>query len=336
MKNIIKVSTVLVLAAMLVYALGPKPTAFDGEFTPLKTSVSNVGLTEQDIQQKEATMPIKPGNQSQFYWADSVGKATEYVVLYLHGFSASPEEGAPIHTDFAKRYGCNMYVPLLSDHGLISADAMLNFTAERYLQSAYDALQVAKKMGKKVIVMATSTGCTAALFLASKTDDIDALICYSPNIRVFDPKSALLAKPWGLQISRMVLGGKYYTWQAPPDAQPYWDTKYRIESLIELQRLLEGTMNKSTFEKVQVPTFVGYYYKNEVEQDSVVSVEKIKEMYSQLGSKNKALQAFPNAGKHAICSGFFSKDIQGVEAATYSFIEKIYGLVPKTTSELTD
>ena len=72
MKNIIKVSTVLVLAAMLVYALGPNPTAFDGEFTPLKTSVSNVGLTEQDIQQKEATMPIKPGNQSQFYWADSV------------------------------------------------------------------------------------------------------------------------------------------------------------------------------------------------------------------------------------------------------------------------
>jgi esterase/lipase len=308
MKNIIKVSTVLVLAAMLIYALGPKPSTFDSQFTPLKATVSNVGLLEQDIRQKEAAMPIRPGNQSQFYWADSAGRATEYVVLYLHGFSASPEEGAPIHTDFAKRYGCNLYVPLLSDHGLISEEAMLNFTAERYLQSAYDALQVAKKMGKKVVIMATSTGCTAALYLASIEKDLVGVICYSPNIRLFDNKSSLLTKQWGLQLSRMVIGGKYHTWQAPPAAQPYWHTKYRIESLVELQRMLQGTMHKSTFNKITVPTFVGYYYKNEVEQDSVVSVEKIKEMYLQLGSKNKALQAFPNAGKHAICSGFFSKD----------------------------
>lgn len=318
---------ILLVVLFSAYFLGPKPDPFNPDFEFAATPALLVENVETSVREKESGQPIKQGNQAQFYWADSSGKKTEYVVLYLHGFSASPQEGAPIHTDFARRYGCNMYVPLLADHGLIANDAMLNFTAERYLQSAFDALQVARQMGDKVIIMATSTGCTAALYLASKGYAIEGLICYSPNIRVFDPKSSLLAKPWGLQISRMVLGGKYYAWQAPPDAQPFWDTKYRIESLIELQRLLEGTMNKSTFEKITVPTFVGYYYKNEVKQDSVVSVVKIKEMYEQLGSKNKVLQSFPNAGKHAICSQYFSEDLDGLAAATNKFAEQYLSLI---------
>jgi esterase/lipase len=326
MNKLVKVIGLVLALLVSAYFIGPKPSKFDATFEPLPSSVRSVEYIENDIVAGEKLKPIKPGNHSQFYWADSAGKPTEYVVLYLHGFSASPQEGAPVHMDFAKRYGCNLYVPLLSDHGLVSSNPMLEFTGERFIQSAFDAYQVAQKMGKNVIIMATSTGCTAALYLASKGHQIEGLICYSPNIRVFDPKSNLLVKPWGLHISRLVLGGKYYTWQAPTDAQPFWDTKYRIESLIEMQRMLEGTMTESTFEKVTIPTFVGYYYKNEVEQDSVVSVEKIKWMYESLGSKNKVLQSFPNAGKHAISSQYFSKDIQGIEAATYQFAENNLGM----------
>ena len=41
---------------------------------------------------------------------DSLKEKTEYAVVYLHGFSASQEEGDPVHYDFAKKFGCNLFL----------------------------------------------------------------------------------------------------------------------------------------------------------------------------------------------------------------------------------
>ena len=34
-------------------------------------------------------------------------------VVYLHGFSASQEEGDPVHYDFAQKFGCNLFLAAL-------------------------------------------------------------------------------------------------------------------------------------------------------------------------------------------------------------------------------
>ncbi|MEO0471954.1 MAG: alpha/beta hydrolase, partial [Bacteroidota bacterium] len=63
---------------------------------------------EPFIQKREAGIDnLKPNNQARIIWADSVRK-TEWAVVYLHGFSASPMEGDPTHREFAARYGCNL------------------------------------------------------------------------------------------------------------------------------------------------------------------------------------------------------------------------------------
>jgi esterase/lipase len=272
-------------------------------------------------------LSIRSGNESQLYWVDSSGKKTKYVLLYLHGFSASPQEGAPVHLSFAKKYGMNFYAPLLQGHGLVESEPMIDFTAEGFINSAKNAIRLARLMGDSIIIMSTSTGCTAALFLASDPNNqIHSLICYSPNIRVFDKRASLLTGPWGLQISRLVKGGDYNVWQAPVGADQYWHQKYRLEAVIEMQRLLEATMNKETFEKIKCPTFIGYYYKNKEEQDDVVSVPHILEMYDQLGSKQKRKVAFPNAGAHAIASDLFSLTTQAVSDSTYVFAEEVLRL----------
>ena len=70
-------------------------------------------------------------------------------MLYLHGFSASTEEGDPVHRNIALALKANLYLPRLSDHGLIEEEPMLNFTGQKYLDSAKEALAIAKKIGER-------------------------------------------------------------------------------------------------------------------------------------------------------------------------------------------
>ncbi len=269
---------------------------------------------------------IKPGNQSLIYWNDSVGKKTKYVLLYLHGFSACPMEGDPIHLEFAKKYNMNMYAPLLADHGLNESEAMINFTGQKFLNSTRDAVKIARAMGDSLIIMSTSTGSTAALYLASNDQNkIHSLICFSPNIKIADSKSFLLSRPWGLQIARAVKGGNYHSWWAPEAARPFWHTKYRLESLVELQFFVENTMKTEVFKKVQVPVFVGYYYKDEDHQDKVVSVDAILKMSSELGTKSEKLhvQNIKDAGSHAMASSFFNKNTNTLFYKICLFADKV-------------
>ncbi len=58
---------------------------------------------------------------------------TEYSLVYLHGFSASQAEGDPVHRNIAKLFGCNLYLSRLAEHGIDTAEPMMNLTAEEKL-----------------------------------------------------------------------------------------------------------------------------------------------------------------------------------------------------------
>ncbi|MEZ4910864.1 MAG: alpha/beta hydrolase [Saprospiraceae bacterium] len=313
------------------YLLGPRVT-FD---TPklLDTEIETPILKLDDfIHNSESLISdLKPGNEAKIIWAnDSLKNKTEYALVYLHGFSASHEEGAPIHTDFAKRYGMNLYLTRLEDHGRADPNSLKNLTPENFTQSAEDALDIAKKLGEKVIVMSCSTGGTLSLILAAAGEKIDALILYSPNIDIADPKSDLLMLPWGKQMAKIVLGGENYKIQYDEMGQKYWNPSYHYNSLFALKSLINTYMNEETFKKVTTPVFVGYYYLDEDHQDDVVSVERMKEMFDQLGTPPEAkhIQAFPESGHHVISSYIMSKDVTGLEDATFQWAESILGLMP--------
>ncbi len=68
---------------------------------------------------------------------------------------------------------------------------------------------------------------------------------------------------------------------------------------------------------------MGYYYKNEEEQDKVVSVPAMLKMFDEVGSKNKQKVAFPNAANHVLASPILSKDVATVQAETEKFLDGI-------------
>jgi len=302
----------------------PKPNLL---LNPIEVP-SNPGLAADMIAATESGITnIRPGNQSELYWSnDSLQDKTAYCLLYLHGFSASPMEGNPVHIDVAKEMGMNVYIPRLAAHGLNVEEALLDMTPDRLWESAKQALAMASALGEKVILMGTSTGGTLALMLAAHyPDDIAALVLYAPNVRLFDKTAFLLDKPWGLQIARLVMGGDYREPEMKPAEIPFWYSKYRIESLVYLQQLITQGMKSVTFEKVTVPVFTGYYFKDEDNQDNTVSVDAIHWMFDNLATdpSKKVEVAFPEAGVHVICSNLVSGAWEDVEQETVKFLKEV-------------
>lgn len=320
-----------ILAVLIItYYAGPRMPwrEINTELPVISVGIDSV---EKYIQGQDAGLPVKPGNEGVIVWADSVGRETPVVLLYLHGFSASRYEGTPITGDFVKEFGTNAYLPRLAAHGLNVEEPLLDMTPANLYNSAKEALVVAHKLGKKVIIMGTSTGCTLALMLAADFPQlVDGLILYSPNIRIKNSFAPLLPGPWGLQISRLFHGGDYYISNDPADSEDckYWNCRYRVEAQIYLQQLLDMRMNSNEFARVHQPVFMGYYYKDKKHQDQTVDVKAAIRMFDELGTPGaqKVKFAFPEAATHVIACGLLSKSIPEVRQQTFDFARQILKL----------
>jgi pimeloyl-ACP methyl ester carboxylesterase len=330
MKKVLRFLLLLVLVLGIVYLSGPNPKdpVYDRQMPAYAASGAALDAL---IQGEESSRPVKPENEARIVWYnDSLKQKTEYAVVYLHGFSASQEEGDPVHTDFAKRFGCNLYLARLEGHGLDSPEALINLTADAYWESAKAALAVGKQIGEKVILMGTSTGGTQALQLAATyPDDVSALILLSPNIEINDPNAFLLNNPWGLQIARMVKNSNYI--QASDQREIYrkhWYGTYRLEGVVALQEMIETTMTPETFRKVQQPLLLLYYYQDEAHQDPVVRVSAMRKMFDAISTPDslKKQVAIPGAGDHVLGSYIKSKDLPAVQREIHQFAEQVLHL----------
>ncbi|MCF6332410.1 MAG: alpha/beta fold hydrolase [Draconibacterium sp.] len=324
MKRIRRFLGIVVLLAIAIYLLGPKPSkpVLNKYLPSISASIGNI---EKFVKKNDAGLKLKPDNESRIFWAnDSIKERTNYAVLYLHGFSASWYEGYPAHVRFARKFGCNLYIPRLASHGIETEDPLIDMTPDRLWESAKEGLMVARSLGKKVIIMSTSTGGTLGLQLAADFPEyVQGLILYSPNIRINNSAAFLLSKPWGLQIGRKSNGGKYRVTNedfGSKDCQ-YWNCKYRMEATVYLQQLIDATMKKETYKNVTAPVFLGYYYKDDTHQDETVKVSAMLKMFKQLGTNpdSKVKVAFPNAGNHVIACELTSGCVEDVIAETEKF-----------------
>ena len=321
---------IFLLILIVVYFLGPQPTTPNYN-NALPAVPSDAIQLENYISANESKHKLKPDNEARIVWYNDAAKEkTEYAVVYLHGFSASQEEGDPIHVDFAKKYGCNLYLTRLAEHGIDTTDALANYTAEKSWRSAVEAYTIGKQLGKKVILISTSTGSTLALKLCGEFPDIVANIMMSPNIAINDANAWLLNNRWGLQIAHLVIGKYRVADDTTTLYKQYWNQRYSTNSLVQLEELLESTMKEATFKKVIQPTLMLYYFKDHDHQDDVVKVSAMKRMFLQLGTPDslKREVALSSAGNHVLASPIKSKDVESVKKEIEKFAVEILKLQP--------
>ena len=319
---------VFLLLLIIIYFLGPQ-SSFPKYNSQLPAIPSDLAQLEKYIADNETKHKLKPDNEARILWFnDSTKEKTEYAIVYLHGFSASQEEGDPVHYEFAKKFGCNLYLPRLAEHGIDTTEPLANFTAEKMWRSAVEAYAIGKQIGRKVILMSTSTGGTLALKLCAEFPEIVANIMLSPNIAINDPNAWLLNNHWGLQIAHIVIGKHRTADDTTALYAKYWNNRYSTNSLVQLEELLESTMKESTFKKINQPTLMLYYFKDEDHQDDVVKVSAMKRMFAQLATPDslKRQVAIPNAENHVLASPIKSKDVQSVKNEVERFAIEILKL----------
>jgi esterase/lipase len=180
-----------------------------------------------------------PGTEKRIRWFNQRDKS-QYAVVYLHGFSATRQETAPLAEYVADALQANLFETRLRGHGR-EREGLVDVRAEDWLADAVEALTVASRLGDKVVVIGTSTGATlaAAMLGHPAMDAVDTIVMLSPNIAPRDPAAAWLTRPAGPLLAR-ILAGETRSWQPHNEAQGrYWTTSYPMTAAIEMMRLVD-------------------------------------------------------------------------------------------------
>jgi esterase/lipase len=133
---------------------------------------------------REAAAPrLRPGAGSQAVWGGAPGAPTGTALLFLHGFSASPDELSPYPQRVARALGASLFMPRLTGHGQDGA-AMGEATLADWRRDVAEAFAVAREMGGRVIALGCSTGATLLALALAEGEAAAGAVLLSPNFGV--------------------------------------------------------------------------------------------------------------------------------------------------------
>lgn len=192
------------------------------------------------LQQREAAHPdIVPGVAKRIFWAGAVVAKTPLSVIYIHGFSATSEEIRPVPDEVAKALGANLFFTRLAGHGRGSA-AMGEPMAGDWIEDMAEAMAIGRRLGDRVVVIATSTG--GALAAVAATDpalarDMAGVVLISPNFRLNSQAAVILDLPLARWWGPVVAGAERSFEPLNPGQAAYWTTRYPTTALFPMAAL---------------------------------------------------------------------------------------------------
>ena len=309
-----------VLAGALIfiagYSLGPR-VELDETIQPISLPTDLATY----ISSRESQFPdIKANTEKTIIWADpKQQQATPYSIVYLHGFSASRQEIAPVCDTVAESLDANLFYTRLTGHGRDS-NAMAQISVNALVNDAVEALEIGKQLGHEVIVIGTSTGATLATWLASHDNSqrIAALILISPNYGPKRIESELLLLPWGETLLQLVEGPTYQFDPYNAQQEQYWTTKYPSEALLPMMGIVKLTRDKD-LSSIQAPVLIMYS-----PDDQIVDSNAIQEMFTRFSSEQKNIISITDAGdpqQHVLAGNIMSS--QTTDKVTNNILEFI-------------
>ncbi|MEM7358700.1 MAG: alpha/beta fold hydrolase [Pseudomonadota bacterium] len=231
---------------------------------------------------------------------------TEYAIVYLHGFSASRKEISPVTELLADQLAANVYYARLKGHAR-TADAMAEASKEDWLHDTRFAYQIGKLIGKKVIVVGTSTGATLGTWLATQpfAGDLHANIMVSPNFGIKRSSGELIRYGWGLQLAKLI-NGPYHSFTPQNQMHSdYWTERYPYEALVPMVQLVDQVLELDKT-SITVPQLIIYS-----PNDQVISVERLLEVSASMQNSDITLHEFEGSsdpGQHVLAGDACSPD----------------------------
>ena len=216
-------------------------------------------------QQESLFDDIREGAQKEIIWAGSTGAKTPFSVVYIHGFSASKGEIRPVPDRIAESLGANLYFTRLTGHGR-TGEAMAQATANDWLNDVAEAIAIGRKLGERVIVIATSQGGTmtamSAMDFALMTD-VAGIVFVSPNFGIQNRGSFVLTTPFSRTWVPMVMGEERSFEPTNAQHEEWWTTRYPTKALFPMAAAVEAAYSLP-YDTVQTPALFFLSDKDEV------------------------------------------------------------------------
>jgi pimeloyl-ACP methyl ester carboxylesterase len=220
------------------------------------------------LRQGEARLPdIRSGLQKEIVWHDPTRRArTPLAIVYVHGLAASKEETRPVADEVARAAGANLFYTRLTGHGLPSA-ALAGATINHWINDVAEAMEIGRRIGERVLVMATSTGAalTASLALeeTAASRGLGALVMMSPNFRPPSPLMTFASTPAGAMILSLMRAGRRAAAPADPALAHAWTKPVPI-CAVQAALAASHLVYRADVARAAVPTLFIYSQRDRV------------------------------------------------------------------------
>jgi len=292
-----------IILAILVLLLGA--AWLFGPRTPVDTTITfdPTALGEDldaYLEKAEAKVRgIQPNQHKEIVWADPESKAkTPIAIIYIHGFSASPQETRPLPDLVAADLKANLFLTRMFGHGTTTR-AMEDVSVNAWVNDFAEALAIGERLGDKVVVMGTSTGgalATWALTQPAIKDRIAAVILFSPNYGVQAVGSSLLTLPFAREMAHLAMG-ETRSFEPGNDLQRvYWTTSYPVDAILPMAEVVRLAVN-APVEQTNIPALILIS-----PEDQVVRPEITRRMAAKWGAPHKLIevQDVEDPSKHVL------------------------------------
>lgn len=273
---------IILIAAVAVFLAGPRTEVS----TRITFDAASIGEDIEDyLTTREARFSdIREGLQKQIVWAYPLSKAkTPLSIVYVHGFSASLGEVRPLPDMVAERLGANLFYTRLAGHGR-TGDAMGEATVEAWVNDMAEAIEIGRRLGERVIIMATSTGGSLDTWAAAQSrliNGVAGIVNISPNYGVNNAAAALLTWPWAKQIAELV-AGKRRSFEPVNDLhRRFWTHEYPTAAALPMAELVK-LANAAEIHNIQVPALFIFS-----EKDTVVRPDKTRQIADTWGASTQ-------------------------------------------------
>lgn len=255
----------------------------------------------------EAAYPdLRPGTAKTIVWHGAEKRRTPLSLVYVHGFSASRLETAPLADRTAEALGANLFYTRLTGHGLPAA-AMATATLQDWFADITEAVRIGQQLGERVILIGCSTGASLATWLALRAEGsaVAAHVFLSPNFGPKDKRANLINWPWGRYLVQWIQG----TFRSAPTVDPResiaWTNPYATQALFPVMALVKR-IRKSDLSRFTTPVLMLFSV-----ADQTVDAQATRDAFQRMGSPLKTLElvSYSRArGQHVLAGDIMAPD----------------------------
>jgi alpha-beta hydrolase superfamily lysophospholipase len=295
---------------MATFFLGPRNAFGPDQPTPRAEAPTDLAQLDAWLVQSEGAFSgIRPGTAKGIVWARPSKQRTPWAVVYVHGFSASRMETAPVADQIAASLGANLFYTRLTGHGLPAA-AMGAATVQDWLVDMTEAVRIGQQLGERVLVIGCSTGATLATWLALRPEgqNVAAYAFISPNFGPKDRRADIVNWPWGRQITALVQGPQRASPVNDPREAVAWTNPYPTAAIFPMMAMVKA-VRESDLALFDKPVLMLYS-----DADETVDPQQTRAAFARIGAIHKTIEAVTYSrarGQHVLAG-----DIMAPEATT--------------------